>query len=150
MPPENVGEIALACEGYRDLNKQTGIGEIASRAIMHVTKMTAEEFADHQRTRLQSLADKLAKKAESEVESLTPMQTVIGLGVVTDKINQGPKAVNQSLHLHIKGDAGSALSAILGPAAKSVFSAKPGQSSKEPNYIPGSGPTIETEATESA
>lgn len=150
VPAESIPAIALECETVKELQTKTGMGEDAARQIMAVTKMTSEEFVDYQRSRLQSLADKLARKAESEVDSLTPMQTVISLGIVTDKANQAPKAVNQSLHLHIKGDANSALSAILGPAAKLVFPVKPVEHSKEPNYLPPGkpGPIIETTVAE--
>ena len=152
LSPAEIAEAATRATGYRQLKEETGLSEPDARAVMRATNMTADEFADYQRSKLQDLADKLASKAAKEIEQLSPMQTVISLGVVTDKINQGPKAVNQSLHLHIKGDPGSALAAILGPAAKSVFSASPAQDSKAPNYLPHPkpGPIIDAEATEAS
>lgn len=147
-----IAEAAARATGYRQLKEETGLSEPDARAVMRATKMTADEFADYQRGRLQDLADKLATKAAQEIEQLSPMQTVISLGVVTDKINQGPKAVSQSLHLHIKGDASSALQAILGPAAKSVFSAPVPQDSKATNYLPprSAAPVIDVGPTETS
>ena len=152
VSPAEIAEAAARATGYRQLKEETGISADDAKAIMRTTKMTAEEFAEYQRGKLQDLADKLASKAAQEIEQLTPMQTVISLGVVTDKINQGPKAVNQSLHLHIKGDAGSALAAILGPAAQSVFRSPAPQDSKAPNYLPHPkpGPIIDAETTEAS
>jgi len=112
--------------------------------------MNAEEFAEAQRNQLQPILHRLADKISNELDAMKPAQAAIVYGIMADKLANQPKVLNQALHLHIKGDAGSALSAILGPAAKSVFRGQHVEHSKEPNYLPGTGPTIEAEATESA
>jgi hypothetical protein len=112
--------------------------------------MTAEEFAEAQRNQLQPILHRLAEKISNELDAMKPAQAAIVYGIMADKLANQPKVLNQALHLHIKGDAGSALSAILGPAAKSVFAIPSKQDSKEPNYLPPGkpGPVIEATAIE--
>jgi hypothetical protein len=125
---------------------ETGLPQSKATAIRAATVQNVEDFAEAQRAKLQELFDALSAKLARETDQLTAMQTAITLGIVSDKLNQAPKAISQALHLHIKGDAGTALAAILGPAAKSVFKHPSRQDSKEPNYFPGSRPaTIDAE-----
>jgi hypothetical protein len=130
--------------------EQTGLGKDAATVLRAATVKNIEDFAEEQRGRLQELAEDLARDAKASMASLRPMEKVIALGIVTDKLNQAPKAVSQSLHLHIKGDAEGALKAILGPAAQSVFRRLDPQDSKAPNYLPSRspGPIIDAETVE--
>lgn len=72
---------------------------------------------------LRRTATKMAKRFERDADTLPIGQIPIALAVTLDKERALRESVpaSQSLHLHIKGDSGSALRAILGPAADRVF-----------------------------
>lgn len=130
---------------------ETGLSQGDCRTLIRVSNKTIEEFSDEQRGRLQTVFSDLLEDFYRDKEKLTPMQRAIALGIIADKLNQAPKAVSQSLHLHIKGDASSALQAILGPAAKSVFQPPPEKDNMTEvvKIKQRPGPVIDAETTES-
>ena len=150
--PADLPIICLYARNRQEIMEQTGLGKDAATVLRAATVKNIEDFAEEQRGRLQELAEELAKDARQSLDRLKPMEKVIALGIVTDKLNNAPKAVNQSLHLHIKGDSEGALKAILGPAAQSVFRLPAQTDSKAPNYLPHPkpGPVIDAETTESS
>ena len=150
--PADLPRLALFAKNREQLMEQTGLPHHAASALRAATIQNVEDFAESQRAKLQELFDTLSAKLARETDQLTAMQTAITLGIVADKLNQAPKAINQALHLHIKGDATSALQSILGPAAKSVFARPAPQDSKAPNYLPArpTGPVIDAETTEAS
>ena len=152
VDPAQLPAIAVHCSGRQQLMEETGISKHDAEVLARVTKQNIEEFAETQRQQLQPILVRLADKIAAEMDSMKPAQAAIVYGILSDKLANQPKAITQALHLHIKGDAGSALAAILGPAAQSVFRASAPQDSKAPNYLPHPkpGPIIDAEATESS
>lgn len=150
--PKDLPTICLYAPNREAIMEQTGLGKDAATVLRAATVKNIEDFAEEQRGRLQELAEQLAKDARASMGNLRPMEKVIALGIVTDKLNQAPKAINQALHLHIKGDAGSALASILGPAAQSVFRRSAQQEKMtELVKIQPAGPVFDAElVTESA
>lgn len=146
IPAESLPSVCLGAT-TAEIQAATGLAEKTSGILARFSAMNAEEFAEAQRNQLQPILHRLAEKINRELDDMKPAQAAIVYGIMADKLANQPKVLNQALHLHIKGDAGSALSAILGPAAKSVFAVQPVQHGKEPNYLPGSGPVIEADAT---
>lgn len=114
----------------------TGLSQHISEKLAVYSKMNADEFAEAQRGQLQPILARLADKIAAELDTMKPAQAAIVYGIFADKLANQPKVLNQALHLHIKGDAGSALAAILGPAAQSVFASAQPKDSKAPNYLP--------------
>jgi len=152
VPAESIPAIALECDNRGEVMAQTGIGKDAATAILKTTAMTLDEFQDKQRGQLQSILDELAVKIRQELDDLSAAQKAVTYGILSDKLANQPKQLTQNLHLHIKGDASSALSAILGPAAQSVFrpSAQPGNISEPVKIQPGKGESIDVETAQQA
>lgn len=132
--PDEVPAIALG-KTAAQIQAATGVSQHDAEAIARVAKMSVDEFAQASREALQPIMARLLDKISGEMDTLKGAQSAIVYGILADKYQQGPKVLNQALHLHIKGDAGSALRTILGPAAQSVFAGEPRQDSKAPNYI---------------
>lgn len=132
--------------------EQTGLGRAEADAARALTVQTVEEFQEKQRAQLQDILGELGGMIRADLDKLSPAQKAITYGILADKLATQPKQLTQNLHLHIKGDGKSALAAILGPAAQSVFSHPSAQDSKAPNYFPPakSGPVIDAETTETS
>ena len=152
VDPGELPGIALRARNRDQLMAETGLSQGDARALIRVSNQTIDEFADEQRGKLQTVFAELLADFYAEKEKLSPMQKAIALGIIADKLNQAPKAINQALHLHIKGDTGSALAAILGPAAKPVFQpAAPNANMTEVVKIKQRpGPIIDAETTETS
>ena len=149
--PADLPRICLG-KTSKQIMAETGLSQHISEKLAAYSKMNADEFAEAQRGQLQPILARLADKIAAELDTMKPAQAAIVYGIFADKLASQPKVLNQALHLHIKGDAGSALQAILGPAAQSVFAGQRPKDSKAPNYLahPKPGPIIDAEATESS
>jgi hypothetical protein len=75
---------------------------------------------------LRRTTTKMARRLEAEADKLPLGALAVNLGILSDKerMLRENHPTSQSLHLHIKGDPGSALTAILGPAAAAVMGTK--------------------------
>jgi hypothetical protein len=144
--PDEIPAIALG-KTAAQIQAATGVSQHDAEAIARVAKMSVDEFAQASREALQPIMSRLLQKISGEMDTLKGAQAAIVYGILADKYQQGPKVLNQALHLHIKGDAGSALRTILGPAAQSVFADAGKQDSKAPNYLDVA--TVPSDATES-
>jgi len=127
--------------------EQTGLGRTEAETARALTVQTVEEFQERQRAQLQDILGELGQMIRADLDKLSPAQKAITYGILADKLATQPKQLTQNLHLHIKGDGKSALAAILGPAAQSIFSHPSAQDSKAPNYLPSrpTGPIIDVE-----
>jgi nucleotidyltransferase/DNA polymerase involved in DNA repair len=132
--------------------EQTGLGRTEAETVRALTVQTVEDFQERQRAQLQDILGELGGMIRAELDKLSPAQKAITYGILADKLATQPKALTQNLHLHIKGDASSALASILGPAAQSVFSHPSRQDSKDPNYFPPGkpGPVIDLAASDAS
>lgn len=118
------------------LADESGMSDNDARVVKRIAAKTVAEFCDEMRAPMQETMRKLIEKIEREIDELSPSQAAIVLGILHDKHGAEVKTVNQALHIHIKGgDSGSALKAILGPQANSIFNNAPAQSNKAPNYL---------------
>lgn len=127
IPPDQLAAVALR-NGRTGIMRQGGVGEDCARMLRKAAGATIEEFREIQRTQLQHLVDDLGSRLQEEIEDLSPYQKVIAYGILTDKLQNQPQSVTNSLHIHLKGgDSSSALRSILGPAADKLLAAKPVQ-----------------------
>jgi hypothetical protein len=117
----------MALELNREqLAEQSGVSKHVAETMRTVTRYTVEDFQEKQRDQLQGILVKLGQRIEDEIERLSPAQKAITYGILADKLANQPRALTQSLHIHIKGgDAGSALRALLGPQGDSIFGRPP-------------------------
>lgn len=122
MDPADIPALALQLNA-KQLRELTGMSEHASEWITKAVGMTVEDFSNEVRSKLQGVAAELVEKLKNDVNELKPMQRVIAMGILMDKLNTQPKAVSQALHIHLKGDIGGALKSILGPAGERISAA---------------------------
>ena len=106
--------------------KALGIPEPRYPALKRAAEEELTAFKDEMGAVLRSTLLDIGKRLERESGQLSVSQLAVTLGILADKHKQlhetGPHSLSQTLNLHIKGDTGSALRAILGPAADKVFS----------------------------
>lgn len=128
IPPTAIPEAAkLFVSGQATRRKITALGIPEPRypALRRAAEEELTAFKDELGAVLRSTLLDMGKRLERESGQLSVSQLPVALGILADKHKQlhetGPHNLSQTLNLHIKGDAGTALRAILGPAAKVVF-----------------------------